>query len=137
MRNSTMTKKFYISLLIFSSLWAGQSDLQSKIAKLQTLPKTQRFKLVNEIKRQLAQMNESQRKEALGKLRASMHGGKGRGKKIGKGMHRGEGMKKQEHMPQNMQNHIRTQVHRDSPKRGTEHNPQQQRPNNGNFGHGR
>ena len=78
---------FYTSI----SLFAAQNDLQEKLAKLQTLPKSERFILMNEIKKELARMNAEQRQSALKKLRASMHKQRSSGYKgqNGQGKHEG------------------------------------------------
>ncbi len=121
-----MKKRVLFFLLAMPMLLtAAQSDLASKIARLQNAPKSERFKLMNEIKRELARMNAEQRNKALRKLRASMHGGtKGDGhrKGMGKSMHhiseRGEKMRQKMHQHQEM-------VHRHemiSPERGGEKN---------------
>ncbi len=102
-------KKILLTLLLAMPmlLAAAQSDLASKIARLQNAPKSERFKLMNEIKRELAHMNAEQRSKALHKLRVSMHGGtKGDGiqKRAGKDMHdttgRGEEMRQKMHQHQ-------------------------------------
>ena len=109
-----MKKRVLVFLLVMPLLLtAAQSDLASKIARLQNAPKSERFKLMNEIKRELARMNAEQRNKALRKLRASMHGGtKGTGhqKGMGKSMHhvseRGEEMRQKMHQHQEtMQRH--------------------------------
>ncbi len=105
-----MKKRVLIFLMVMPILLvAAQSDLASKIARLQNAPKSERFKLMNEIKRELARMNAEQRNKALHKLRASMHGGaKGEGhqKGMGKSMHHvGERV---EEMRQKMHQHQET-----------------------------
>ncbi len=67
--------KSSIVLLLFVPilLIATPNDLASKIANLQNAPKSQRFKLMNEIKREMAQMNANQRNKTLEKLHASKH----------------------------------------------------------------
>lgn len=89
-------KKILALVALFSLLlWAeGDHDLQSKIARMQQLPKSERYQLMNEIKRELAKLNARQRSIALGKLRASMHGG---------GAQRGEGMQHEKRMQKTMQ----------------------------------
>jgi len=67
-----MVKRLLLFITIFISFIFANSSLESKIAKLQTAPKSQRYKLMNEIKRELAKMNTKQRAKALSKLRASM-----------------------------------------------------------------
>ena len=133
-------------LLLFMALfaWAGGSDLSSKIARLQQLPKSERYKLMNEIKRDLARMNEVQRQKALGKLRASMHGkDKGmphrNGDHTSSGMHRREGNGMGERMHQNMQ-HMNQWLQHQSPTRENmtpEKLHPQQRPSEPNRPHGR
>jgi len=104
-----MKKRVLIFLVVAMPmlLAAAQNDLASKIARLQNAPKSQRFKLMNEIKRELARMNAEQRNKALRKLRASMHRGtKGDGhqKGMGKSMHhiseRGEEIRQKMHQHQ-------------------------------------
>jgi hypothetical protein len=106
-----MVKKWVILLFALSMcIRADETTLQAKIAQLQRAPETERFKLMNEIKRELARMNESQRKEALGKLRASMHGNgnrAGHGKGMHRGMQGGEGMRNMMHKGEGMQEHMR------------------------------
>jgi len=106
-----MRQQWIILMLVTSTyLWADAYSLQAKIAKLQTLPKSERFMLMNEIKRDLARMNESQRREALGKLRASMHR-KGQRYGLGKSGHKSMGKGHGNHQPLRMhkgiQEHIR------------------------------
>ena len=120
-----LTKIVLCILLGWGTVQAAQSDLQSKIARLQSVPKAERFKLMNEIKRELARMNAAQRNRTLGKLRASMHAQeKQHGMKEGmhEGMHgtqkMGEGMHGRvpaEHIRQNMQN--RPEIIRHHPSR--------------------
>jgi hypothetical protein len=107
-----MVKRWITLFLALSTLtWAEGDTLQQKIAQLQHAPQRERFKLMNEIKRELARMNESQRKEALGKLRASMMHGNGNragdGKGMHPGMHGGEGMRNMMHKGEGMQEHMR------------------------------
>ncbi len=130
-------------LLLFMALfaWAGGSDLSSKIVRLQQLPKSERYKLMNEIKWDLARMNEAQRQKALGKLRASMHAGsdgKGKGmhhrygKHDGSGMHgrAGKGMGDMLHRNQNIEHRMEQTKHRNPAmeKRPAPMRPEQQRP---------
>lgn len=71
-----MIKKLLVVLTLFSSFLFANGSLEAKISKLQTVPKSQRYKLMNEIKRELAKMNTKQRAKALNQLRASMHSSK-------------------------------------------------------------
>ncbi len=68
-------KKKIISLILFIPMFilANEIDLEAKIAKLQNAPKSERFKIMNEIKYKLSQMNEKQRNKAIHKLRSSIH----------------------------------------------------------------
>ena len=68
-----MIKKLILILTIFISFAIADNSLESKIAKLQTVPKEQRYKLMNQIKRELAKMNATQRSRALHKLKATIH----------------------------------------------------------------
>ena len=68
-----MIKRLILTLSIFISFAIANSSLESKIAKLQTAPKEQRYKLMNQIKRELAKMNATQRNRALNQLKATMH----------------------------------------------------------------
>ena len=80
-----MKKRLLTLLLVLPMLLAAaQSDLASKISRLQNVPKSERFKLMNQIKRELARMNAEQRSKAMRKLRASMHGGDKAGQHKGK-----------------------------------------------------
>ncbi len=70
----TYMKKTIISLLLLPiSIFANEIDLEAKIAKLQNAPKSERFKIMNEIKYELSQMNEKERTKAIQKLRYSIH----------------------------------------------------------------
>ncbi len=64
----------WLSLFLFVPmlLASAPSDLASKISSLKDAPKSQRFRLMNEIKRDMAQMNAKQRAQALQKLHATM-----------------------------------------------------------------
>jgi len=98
-----MRKKIWLlSFVVPLLLYGGGSDLQSRIEKLQSAPKAERFKLMNEIKRELAQMNAEQRKIALRKL-MRVKGMHHEGNSKGQGMH--TPASRGEHMRQNMQNH--------------------------------
>ncbi len=122
-------KKRLLTLLLMVPilLAAAQSDLASKIARLQDAPKSERFKLMNQIKRELARMNSEQRSKTMRKLRASMHGGDKTGQHNGKHgqAHRSGMMHGREHngiLPQRqeMMPHHQTP----SPARGgNEHRP--------------
>ena len=68
-----MIKRLILTLAIFISFAIANNSLESKIAKLQTVPKEQRYKLMNQIKRELAKMNATQRRKALNKLKTTMH----------------------------------------------------------------
>ena len=94
-----MNKKIWLlSFVLPILLFSGENGLQSKIARLQSAPKSERFKLMNEIKHELARMNEQQRGVALGKLRASLHGNsKKEHQKDGKRKHSTNMMHTQEH----------------------------------------
>ncbi len=61
------------ALFCVSVLWA-QSDIASKIRKLQTLPQSERYKMINEIKRDLAKLNTQQRAQMIRKLRETIKG---------------------------------------------------------------
>ncbi len=71
-----MVKKLLIYITFFISFIFANSSLESKIAKLQTVPKSQRYKLMNQIKKELATMNKKQRTKVLNKLKASIHSSK-------------------------------------------------------------
>ncbi len=82
-----MVKCIVVALFVLlSAVAAAEGTLQEKIARLQEAPAEQRYRLMNEIKRELAQMNARQRSEALRKLRSAMHA---KGNTEGKGGHRG------------------------------------------------
>ncbi len=70
-----LRKVIFISFIVCMSLQGADDTLSSKIAKLQTMPKSERYKLMNEIKRELAKLNSEQRSVALGKLRRSLNKG--------------------------------------------------------------
>ncbi len=106
-------KIIWLLLMLFAVLEAAGGDLQEKLAKLQTLPKSERFMLMNQIKKELAQMNAQQRRQALQKLRASMH--KGRGRHQGQGLHKHQGIHRQEGRQEPLH-------------RNFEHQPQQREP---------
>ncbi len=61
-------KKVLILTVAAIGLLGAKSTLAKKIAKLQTVPKSQRYKLVNEIKKELASLNRKQRIKAIRKL---------------------------------------------------------------------
>jgi hypothetical protein len=131
-----LQKYILLFFLILSVLVGGENDIQSQIAKLQTLPKNERFKLMNEIKRQLAKMNAQQRKQAIGKLRASMQGRyNGKNMQHRYGMHQEENQHQKnglgEHIRQNMQNNPSQQLHNQPMKRGGQHDisPQKKQKN--------
>ena len=67
-----MIKRLILTLTIFISFAIANNSLESKIAKLQTVPKEQRYKLMNQIKLELAKMNALQRKKALTKLKKNI-----------------------------------------------------------------
>ena len=69
-------KLIFISFVVCLTLQSAQDSLSLKIQKLQSVPKNERFKLMNEIKRELAKLNFEQRSTALGKLRMSLQGSK-------------------------------------------------------------
>jgi hypothetical protein len=89
-KEKKMLKKIQLILLIIlvlllgwsSGLSAAQTEtISQKIQQLKTVPKAQRYKLINQIKREMIKLNAAQRSAALGELRAGMHGkGKGKGK---------------------------------------------------------
>ncbi len=69
-----MKKNWFVILLFIPILLiASQSELSLKISKLQHVKKSERYKLMNEIKRELAHLNTHQRTQALRKLHATMH----------------------------------------------------------------
>ena len=72
-----MIKKLIVLLTIFISFATASNSLESKIVKLQTVPKEQRYKLMNQIKRELAKMNATQRSRALKRLKESIHNSNG------------------------------------------------------------
>ena len=72
-----MIKKLIVILTIFTSFAIANNSLESKIVKLQTVPKDQRYKLMNQIKRELAKMNATQRAKALNRLKESIHSSNG------------------------------------------------------------
>ena len=132
-----MFKKIVLILLLIYVNVFAQDDLQAKIAKLQTLPKAERFKLMNEIKRDLVKLNSQQRAAALGKLRASMRG------KNSQNMQNQNGLRKQmgkmQHLNENIQNNQKMRHQNQGGKNGNKPNqkPQQpqNRPENGNKKH--
>jgi len=67
-----MIKRLILTLTMFISFAIANNSLESKIAKLQTVPKEQRYKLMNQIKLELAKMNALQRKKALTKLKKNI-----------------------------------------------------------------
>lgn len=120
---SMLIKIALYMMLGWGMLHAGQEDLQSKIARLQHAPKTERFKLMNEIKRELARLNAEQRNKALSKLRGSMKAKgaspAGQANRYMKGGMQGDGTGRQ--MQQNMQNRMkkqRQQMQQTSPGNG-------------------
>ncbi len=132
-----MFKKIVLILsLIYANVFA-QDDLQTKIAKLQTLPKSERFKLMNEIKRDLVKLNSQQRAVALGKLRASMRGKNSQNMQNQNGLRRQIG--KMQHLNENLQNNQEMRYKNQGGKNGNNPNqkPQhpQNRPENGNKKH--
>ena len=65
-------KKILILLLLVISLLDAKNSLAEKISKLQSVPKSQRYKLVNEIKKELATLNRKQRIKAIKKMRIAL-----------------------------------------------------------------
>ncbi len=134
-----MLQKICLLILFGVTFLSGaQSDLQRKIEQLQQVPKAQRFKLMNEIKRELAKMNVQQRKAALGKLRASMSHGSGHAN----GMHRkggmGQGMHRDMQMHEEMQKRHTNPMRYGNGQRGEEQRPaQQNRPTHQGNPHGK
>ena len=105
-----MIKKLLLSFTIFISFAFANNSLESQIAKLQTVPKTQRYKLMNQIKRELAKMNATQRANALNKLKATIHSSSHTSNSISMGSHTYKNTKDMNsHMQQgaaNMSSHI-------------------------------
>ena len=87
-KEKKMLKKIKLILLLILVLLLGWSSelsaaqpqsISQKIQQLKTTPKAQRYKLINQIKRDMVKLNATQRSAALGELRAGMRG-KGKGK---------------------------------------------------------
>jgi microcystin degradation protein MlrC len=73
MRGKEMFKKVLLFSFIFSSyIFADTQSVGAKIKMLSSVSKAERFKLINEIKRDLTKLNRTQRREAIGKLRSSI-----------------------------------------------------------------
>lgn len=131
-----MFKKIVLILLLICVNIFAQDDLQAKIAKLQTLPKLERFKLMNEIKRDLVKLNSQQRATAIGRLRASMRGknSKMMQNENKNGLHRQ--MRKMQHLNENRQNNQEIRYKNQVGKNGNNpHQKPQNRPENGNKKH--
>ena len=58
-----------VFILLFIRIFAG--DLEKKIQMLQTVPKEQRYILINQIKRELANLNQTQRAMMIQRIRNS------------------------------------------------------------------
>jgi len=58
-----MLKYFLYTLVTLSTLVA--TDLDKKIELLKSVPKEQRYKIMNEIKKELVKLNEAQRSQML------------------------------------------------------------------------
>ena len=115
-----MIKRLILILTLFVSFSMASNSLESKIAKLQMVPKAQRYKLMNQIKRELANMNASQRSRAINKLKATIHNtnsgnmhGKAKGGNINSGSHMQD---KKEHFIN------RTHLHKQTNKPKNTHN---------------
>ena len=68
MRNKTIS--VFIMMIFFARIvWGGES-IDAQIEAIRKAPPQERFKLMNRLKRQLVQMNQKQRSEAIAKLRA-------------------------------------------------------------------
>ena len=61
-------KKILILLSVVIGLLDARNSLAEKISKLQSVPKSQRYKLVNEIKKELVTLNRKQRIRAIKKM---------------------------------------------------------------------
>ena len=64
--------KVLLFLFVFLSALFSAS-LEEMLKQLQTTPKDQRYKLVNNIKREMAKLNQAQRLEAIRKLKSKLH----------------------------------------------------------------
>ena len=97
-----MLNRLILTLTIIISLAIADNSLESKIAKLQTAPKEQKYKLMNQIKRELAKMNATQRSRALNKLKATIHSSNSQSSKMHNNMKHGS-----HNMGSHMQNNIK------------------------------
>ncbi len=68
-----MIKRVILILTIFISFVMADNSLELKIAQLQTAPKDKKYIIMNQIKRELANMNVEQRSRALNQLKATIH----------------------------------------------------------------
>ncbi len=67
---------YILPFLMLGLLNAKTLTLEEKIAKLSTVPKEQRYILINSIKRDLIRLNQAERLKAINKLRAKLNGNK-------------------------------------------------------------
>lgn len=123
-----MIKRLILILTLFISFSIASNSLESKIAKLQMVPKAQRYKLMNQIKRELAKMNASQRNRAINKLKATIHNtnsgnmhGKAKGGHINSGSHMQD---KKEHFINRIHLHKHTNKTKNTHNKIKEHIPQ-------------
>jgi hypothetical protein len=123
-----MFKKSVSVLLLFSLSAFAQESLQSKMQRLQTVSKSERFQLMNEIKRELVTLHGDQRREALGRLRKHLgHGHKnGKHDRTGKGRHKGQGLGKHKNQNQQQRKYKNQQQNSGADKNQNGKNQQQQ-----------
>ncbi len=95
-----------VFLLYFTPLYPKSID--AEIEAIQKAPVSERFKLMNELKKRLVKMKEKERIHALSKLRASTKSKKAK-KAIGKVEQRSKSIAKQ-HLENEMENHIENEV---------------------------
>ncbi len=93
-------------LLCSSPLWANSVDAQ--IEAIQKAPVSERFKLMNALKKKLVKMKEKERLEALAKLRTSTKSRKAQ-KSISSLEERSRSIKRQ-HLENEMDNHIDNEI---------------------------
>lgn len=70
---------FFCAMIILVSVAQGESIIDTQIDQIMKAPANERYELMNQLKTNIATMNETQRNEALQKLQSGMGKGMGKG----------------------------------------------------------